>query len=162
MKCTVSHLATSGGSIKYIYIHYISIDNKTLVATGSVKENSSLDWRALVATNTCYLTIKTVVKYRTELQQATFANIDLTFLLIILKQSWAENRPHFTFTLRFLSTVKNYSSTSSFFFFIPPSVRLFLLLNLHPLSPASLHWHTLSGVWSNRRFGCGVGTLGNH
>lgn len=70
-----------------------------------------------MATNTCYLTIKTVIKYRTELQQATFANINLTFLLIILKQSRAENRPHFTFTLRFLSTVKkNYSSTSSFFF----------------------------------------------
>lgn len=102
-----------------IYIHYISIDNKTLVATGSVKENSSLDWRALVATNTRYLTIKTVIKYRTELQQATFANINLTFLLIILKQNWAENRPHFTFTLRFLSTVKT-------------TVQLLLLLSFFP------------------------------
>lgn len=33
-----------------------------------------------------------------------------------------------------------------FFFFIAPLVRLLLLLNLHSLPPASLHWHMLSGI----------------
>lgn len=44
------------------------------------------------------------------------------------------------------SKFTNLNSCLYFFFFIPPSVRLLLLLNLHSLPPASLHWHMLSGI----------------